>query len=206
MAGDFGYSSRSFRLFLIFILLFLSQRGAKVSGKGLEDIIQPGIKEPEEVEKEQNTDEDELDAQQGDNVQQTFQDYYQQAKDYLSNIPVSSGKLTIEQPPEEEKDSKGEANEDSDITMDINQDELFEDYNPVNQLEEPEMTEDNLFMGPGFEEVEVENTENCTEGGEGFYSEEPVLGGQSNLFIKPTIMSTKVNKTTGPKISIKYSK
>lgn len=55
------------------------------------------------------------------------------------------------------------------------------------------------------EQQEIVSTESLPMEAE--FSDEPVLGGQGNLFLKPTVMNYPVLKSgSGPKLSIRYGK
>jgi len=70
------------------------------------------------------------------------------------------------------------------------------------QIEWSESAEEAFMAGPSnnASDIPLKMAEEVIE-------DEPVLGGQSNLFLKPTVMSGLTNKKqqSGPKISFKYS-
>lgn len=204
VAGDRGSSYNAFTLFLIFILLYLSQKGTNASaysetGQTKADQYQQpakpaavGLSDGDVAEYPQSTvietDEEITDGQHETFVQQpevvektekpekTPVEEQQAAPEVLLEEPV-------EETPEPVEESTGDSISQVDEIMQTMPQEIVE-----GSVKEPEAGEPTANIS----DSEV--------------NDEPVLGGQNNLFLKPTVMTGihAKKQSPGPKVSIKF--
>ncbi|WP_073238424.1 hypothetical protein [Desulforamulus putei] len=203
MAGERGSNYNAFTLFLIFILLYLSQKGTNASAysesgqtkadeyqqpeQPAEEKVAVGLSNGEvaeyqhtvsEMDEEITDDQQEISVQHPEVIEQTEE---QALEETLVDEPQEAPEISVEEPVEETPQPVEESADQADEVMPTIPQENFE----------VSVTE------PEAEEAEASSNE---------VTDEPVLGGQNNLFLKPTVMTDiHVKKQhTGPKVNIKF--
>jgi len=203
VAGERGSNYNAFTLFLIFILLYLSQKGTNASAysesgqtkadeyqqpeQPAEEKVAVGLSNGEvaeyqhtvsEMDEEITDDQQEISVQHPEVIEQTEE---QALEETLVDEPQEAPEISVEEPVEETPQPVEESADQADEVMPTIPQENFE----------VSVTE------PEAEEAEASSNE---------VTDEPVLGGQNNLFLKPTVMTDiHVKKQhTGPKVNIKF--
>ncbi|ABO49783.1 hypothetical protein Dred_1249 [Desulforamulus reducens MI-1] len=221
MAGDRGSGYSAFSLFLIFILLYLSQQGTKASAyhqdnkkqdKSSEEKVAVGLSDGEVMEYSPSPTADYVeDMSEGEQnipviVEETDHDMSEEVgTDDLFEDLTNNEKEQLEETKviEETVVSVVEEEVEVEVTNEVENEvsEVTEDFEPTN-LTEPTDTIDTIEPQDNGQADVVE----ALESEEKNTDQEPVLGGQNNLFLKPTVMSGLGNtkQQAGPKISIKF--
>nr|WP_315988830.1 hypothetical protein [Desulforamulus aquiferis] len=198
MAGDRGFGSNSFSLFLIFILLYLSQKAMSVTGYSSKKNEGPDIVDEDKDQVGQKVAVGLTDGEISDYFNKPLADDNYSEKEYNYEQPALKPEyneqdyeeMVDEMEPLVEPEEMGSEleNEIENHTYELSEIELLVDQQTA--VEANDQEEDLVAIQPGA-----------------VYSDEPVLGGQESLFLKPTVMNYPVVKGgSGPKISIKYGK
>lgn len=258
VAGDRGLNYNAFTLFLIFILLYLAQKGTSASAYS--ESSQDQANQPETSAENQVA----VGLSNGDIQEYTQEPVYQPEQSLVYEEPALEEEVSedyeevqeavVEDYPEESVDSTENelepettvATEESNVTEVLEEEVVSEvplEEAPVEQVEEqveelpeelPDAVEPEQEVAEQVEEVEEpfmqETPEELPEPTETMQedlavvdqemvevstqeeacqptTEEPVLGGQSNLFLKPTVMAgvaSKEEKHSGPKINFRF--
>lgn len=226
MAGDRESGHNAYSLFLIFILLYLSQKSIKASayhqdskseqqGTSLNEkfaVLTPDGEVTEFSPSQEDSMEEKMEEQ--NVVEETEANELEEVVEPDITWDPIIGENEVIQPDEPEEiediaipmgntvtpiEEKEEAAEEVDQFEQVEEEakeEAIEDIQPIDMSESQKDSED-IPMMP---EAEIKGNE------KEIVEDEPVLGGQSNLFLKPTVMnSVKPKKQQpGPKISFNY--
>lgn len=206
MAGDRGSSYNAFTLFLIFILLYLAQKGTDASAysenvqtetdqfqtpaEPPEKKVAVGLSDGDVTEYPQSTvieTEEEMEEEQEIVVPEpAVIEETELTDETQAEEEQAAPEVIIEEPVEEIRDPIEESTVDDASLMDEIQTNLQE----MVEVNVPEPQAEDTSVGSAESEV----------------TDEPVLGGQSNLFLKPTVMTGihPKKQTGGPKVSIKF--
>ncbi|GAB6182247.1 hypothetical protein JCM14036_35660 [Desulfotomaculum defluvii] len=246
MAGDRESGYNAYSLFLIFILLYLSQKSIKASayhqdsnseqqGTSLNEkfaVLVPdgGVMEyaPSQKESMEESMEDQS------VVEETVANEVEEIEPDLTLDPIVGGNEEFHLGEPEEISDEAEPMENTVAPIDEKEEvvEQIKDIEELNEVEElndvvdeikeesiqdilpiviPEPIEEVSLAEPpkdieNIKDIPMEQEVNIKGDEKEVVEDEPVLGGQSNLFLKPTVMnSVKTKKQqTGPKISFKY--
>ncbi|MDO7789061.1 hypothetical protein [Desulforamulus aquiferis] len=201
MAGDRGFGSNSFSLFLIFILLYLSQKAVSVTGLSSKKNEGPDIVDEDKDQVGQKVAVGLTDGEISEYFNKPLADNYPE-KEYNYQQPAHKPEYNEQdyeemvdemEPLVEPEDMESElGNEIENHTYELSEIELLVDQQTAVEANDDsaDQEEDLAAIQPGA-----------------VYSDEPVLGGQESLFLKPTVMNYPVVKGgSGPKISINYGK
>lgn len=176
MAVDRTFGSGGMSLFLVFILLYLSQKGS-MKGYQLSYNDEPMMNEGPAAEKKYA-----VGLSDGEVMEQ----------DYASTCeePVPEVEVSID-------------------TEEMGETVQTEIEEPVEETQFEEKVEDTygqFLPEEGSDVLEQEEPWGSSMASEA--SEEPVLGGQNNLFLYPTVklLESEKKSKTGPKVSIQYGK
>lgn len=174
MAVDRTFGSGGMSLFLVFILLYMSQKGS-MQGYQLSYNDEPMMNEEPAAEKKY--------AVGMSNGEVMEQDYASACEEPVPEVEVSI---------------------DTEEMGEIVQPEIEE---PVEETQYEEKAEDTYSQFLPEEDV-LEQEEPWDSSMASEASEEPVLGGQNNLFLYPTVklLGSEKKSKTGPKVSIQYGK
>lgn len=232
VAGDRGSNYNAFTLFLIFILLYLSQKGVNASAYSqsgdsninhseqpempLEKQVAVGLSngDMEEYSQEPVWQAEEQPFLMEDETEEAVVEETEMSVE-PDNIPLEQEELPVEQqeifeqPLEEEDEQFSETTEELAEEVDVPENYIFETKlsgGISKQFEAPKTTEEVVEEFTHEDEPETIAAEEEVMADDQIINEEPILGGQSNLFLKPTVMTgVHVDKKhSGPKISFKF--